>query len=303
MVSLQIVSDDLHVDAVFAELKQNGIVILRDLIGRDQLVAMQRAFNARLKRIRWNDVDGYERERYRHVVSDLLTLEQGFVDIALHPIVKETLRRYIGDNYELVEAKGWLSVPTTRDFHGWHGDAWYDQTKVDYIPKEIKLAVYLTDVTSGAFNYVKASHQKQHPQYVSNSVVEAMKSEVVEVLGPAGTAFLFDTSGIHRQSVPILEQRQALFYDYHDPSVRLEPDNVNYRYHPLILNAAFLGNLSQGDQRILGFGNKQRFLPAHAKPTRYNALQNVFTFALDIDLRARNLHERLIARLKRTFSP
>src|SRR5262250_2540280 len=98
MVSLQIVSDDLHVDAVFAELKQNGIVILRDLIGRDQLVAMQRAFNARLKRIRWNDVDGYERERYRHVVSDLLTLEQGFVDIALHPIVKETLRRYIGDN-------------------------------------------------------------------------------------------------------------------------------------------------------------------------------------------------------------
>lgn len=301
MVSLKIVPDDVRVDDVLAELKQNGIVVLRGLIGREQLAAMQRAFNARLKRVRWNDFDGHERERYRHVISDLLTLDQGFVDVALHPVVKETLRRYIGHNFELVEAKGWMSVPTTRDFHGWHGDAWYDQTKVDYIPKEIKLAVYLTDVSSGAFNYVKGSHQKQHPQYVSNASVESLNGEIIEVLGPAGTAFLFDTTGIHRQSVPILESRQALFYDYHDPSVRLEPDNVNYRYHPLLLNAAFLGNLSQEDQRILGFGNKQRFVPAHEKPAKHKALQTAFTFALDMDLRARNLHERVIARLKRTF--
>jgi len=301
MVSPKLVPDDVRIDEAFAELKRSGIVILRDLIPKEQLTAMQRAFNARLKRVRWNDFEGYERERYRHVISDLLTLEQGFLDVALHPIVKETIRRYVGDNFELVEAKGWMSVPTKRDFHGWHGDAWYDQTVVNYIPKEIKLAVYLTDVTSGAFTYMRGSHQKQHPQYVSNASVESMKGEIIEVLGPAGTAFLFDTTGVHRQSVPILEPRQALFYDYHDPSVRLEPDNVNYRYHPLILNAAFLGNLSQEDQRILGFGNKHNFRPAHEKPSRHETLQTAFTFVLDIDLRARNLHERVIARLKRTF--
>jgi len=69
----------------------------------------------------------------------------------------------------------------------------------------------------------------------------------------------------------------------------------------LILNAAFLGNLSQEDQRILGFGNKNNFVPAHEKPGRHETLQRAFTFALDIDLRARNLHERVMARLKRTF--
>ena len=293
---------NLRVDQVHAELEQNGIVVLRDLIDGEQLAAMQRAFNARLKRVRWNDFEGYERERYRHVVPDLLTIDQGFVDLGIHPIVKETLRRYIGEAFELVEVKGWKSIPTTRDFHGWHGDAWYDQTVVDYIPKEVKLGFYLTDVRSGAFNYIKGSHQKQHPQYVNNALVESMKDrEIIEVLGPAGTAFMFDTTGIHRQSVPILEPRIALFYDYHDPSVRLEPDNVNYRYHPLLLNAAFLGNLTAEDQRILGFGNKQNFVPAHEKPAKHTALQRAFTFAFDVELRARNFQERLIARLNRTL--
>jgi hypothetical protein len=289
-----------QVDRVLAELEQNGIVVLPRLTGDEQLKAMQRAFNARLKRVRWNDFEGYERERFRHVVPDLLTLDQGFVDIGIHWLVKETLRRYIGEAFELVEVKGWKSVPTRRDFHGWHGDAWYDQSVVDYIPKEVKLAFYLTDVSSGAFNYIKGSHQQQHPQYVNNTHVESIKErEIIEVLGPAGTAFLFDTSGIHRQSVPILEPRQALFYDYHDPAVRLEPDNVNYRYHPLLLNAAFLGDLTAEDRRILGFGNKQNFIPAHEKPAKHTTLQRAFTFAFDVELRTRNFHERVTARLKR----
>src|SRR4030095_12644266 len=139
-----------------------------------QLAGMQRAFNSRLRHVRWNDIEGYEKERFRHVVPDLLTIDQGFVDVAVHPIVKSVLRRYIGEDVELVEAKGWMSLPTTRDFHGWHGDAWYDQTAVDFIPREVKLAVYLTDVRSGAFNYVKASHRKQPPRYVNNAEVEAI---------------------------------------------------------------------------------------------------------------------------------
>jgi hypothetical protein len=287
---------------VLAELDQNGIVVLSDLIDEQQLTAMQRAFKSRLKHVRWNDIEGYEKERYRHVVNDLLTIDQGFVDIAIHPLVRNVLRRYIGDDVELVEAKGWMSLPTIRDFHGWHGDAWYDQTAVDYIPREVKLAVYLTDVRSGAFNYVKGSHRKHHPRYFKNSEVEAIPdSEIIEVLGPAGTAFLFDTTGIHRQSVPILEPRHALFYDYHKPSVRLEPDNVNYRYHPLLLNAAFLGDLKEEDKRLLGFGNKIRYVPAHEKPGKHTALQKTFTAAFDLELRVRNLQERVRARLNRTL--
>ncbi|HSP62051.1 MAG TPA: hypothetical protein VLQ90_03620 [Pyrinomonadaceae bacterium] len=43
---------------------------------------------------------------------------------------------------------------------------------------------------------------------------EVKDAQILEVKGPAGTAFLFDTSAIHRQGVPVLETRQALFYNY-----------------------------------------------------------------------------------------
>jgi hypothetical protein len=224
---------------------------------------MQISFGARLNRMRWNNFDGFEKtERYRHTVQDILTLDQSFLDIALHPTVKSTLHEYLGDTFELVEAKGWKSLPTKRDFHGWHGDAWYDQSRVrGRVPPEIKLGVYLTDVKTGGFVYIKGSHRKEHPKTLKRHDTDALpRDHFFEVTGPAGLAFLFDTSGIHRQSMPILEPRQAVFYCYHDPNIPLQSEDLEYyRYHPLHLNAAFLGNLTDDDQRILGFGNKTAF--------------------------------------------
>jgi hypothetical protein len=241
------------------ELDEHGIVRLPDLLTKEQLGRMQEAFSARLRRIRWNNVDGYEKtELYRHMVQDVLVLDPGFLDVAIHPIVKQILRGYLGDRYQLVEAKGWKSLPTKRDFHGWHGDAWYDQRIVQGIPREVKLSVYLTDVTSGAFNYIKGTHRKQQPRPVRNDEVnDVPQSSVVQVFGPAGSAFMFDTSGIHRQGVPMLEVRQAVFYCYHNPDIPLQKEDAEYnRYHPLLLNAAFLGNLSEEDRRITRFSNK-----------------------------------------------
>src|SRR5207302_10174952 len=124
----------------------------------------------------------------RYMSPDLLTLAQGFIDLALHPLVKEVMRRYIGPTFELVEAKGWKSVRTKRDFHGWHGDEWYDKTKVAYIPREIKFGVYLTDVKSGAFKYVRGTHGKQAPRaFARHEVERVFDDRIVEVLGPAGS--------------------------------------------------------------------------------------------------------------------
>jgi hypothetical protein len=283
------------------ELRQDGIVLLQDLVSTDQLRGMQRAFDARLSRMHWNNFEGYEKtELYRHMIQDVLTLEQGFLDAALHPLVKEILRSYLGTRFELVEAKGWKSLPTKTDFHGWHGDAWYDTAEKE-IHREIKLAMYLTDVRSGAFNFIKGSHRKQHPRLVKNDeVAAAPASQVVELLGPAGTAFLFDTSGIHRQGVPMLESRQAIFYNYHNPNVPLQDEDVAYyRYHPLLLNAAFLGNLSQEDQRILGFGSKTNFQPAFERPDRPPLFYHAFSASFSAQLRMGHLRGRVAARLKR----
>ncbi len=291
-------------DNLLERLDEDGIVVVPDLLSPNQLAGMQRAFASRLKRLRWNDFDGYEQtELYRHMVQDVLTLDQGFVDAALNPTVKQVLDRYLGQSYELTEAKGWKSIPTKRDFHGWHGDAWYEQEKGTEIHREVKLAIYLTDVCSGAFNYIKGSHRKQHPRMVKNSELkEVPGSQIIELLGKAGTAFMFDTSGIHRQGTPMLEPRQAVFYNYHDPSISLQLEDLDYyRYHPLLLNAAFLGELSSDDQRILGFGRKTNYIPAFERAERHRLLQAVSRYLFLDKLHLLDLPERLKAPIRRAL--
>ena len=287
---------------LLAELEEHGIVTLPSLVSAEQLRSMRAAFESRLQRVRWNNFEGYEKtEPYRHMIEDVLVLDQGFLDIAIHPLVQAIARTYIGTNVQLTEARGWKSLPTKRDFHGWHGDAWYEQTENTEIPKELKLAFYLTDVRSGAFNYMRGTHRKQHPRPVPNVELKNLPNpSIVEMMGPSGTAFLFDTSGIHRQGVPMLEEREAVFFNYHDPAVRLQEDDRRfYRYHPLLLNAAFLGNLSADDERLLGFGNDTRFIPGYTRPAKPPFLYDVCQRTLDLQLRVQSVRERIRSRLNR----
>jgi hypothetical protein len=293
-----------QVELLAAELETNGIVVLPSLFSPEQLHGMQRAFEARLQRIRWNNFEGYQKtEIYRHMVEDVLLLDQGFVDLAVHPLVNQILAGYLGTKYELTEAKGWRSMPTRYDFHGWHGDTWYDQATQQTIHREIKLGMYLTDVSSGAFKFIKGSHRQQHPHNLKKAEVKHLHfSDVIELTGKAGTVFLFDTSAIHRQSIPILQPRQAIFYAYHDPDVPVQPEDIGYyRYHPLLLNAAFLGDLSAEDQRILGFGNMKNFQPAFERRDQPPFIYEVFLAADSARLRIEKFGERVSARLKRTF--
>ncbi len=265
------------------QLDRDGIVILPGFIPGPQLQGMRQAFDARLQHLAWNDTLGYERtEMYRHMVQDVLSLDQGFVDAALHPLILQVLTEYIGPQVQLVEAKGWLSLPTKKNFHGWHGDAWYDQKTVSAIPREVKLAIYLTDVRSGAFTYIKGTHRKQHPRLVpSRELTSIPQDRIVEVLGSAGSAVLFDTSGIHRQAMPVLEPRQAVFLNYHDPGIPLQQEDIEYyRYHPLLLNAAFLGSLTPEKQRVLGFGDKRNYQHGFERRRRHVFLEGISQYLL-----------------------
>jgi len=284
------------------ELERTGILLFDDLLTPEQLTGMQQGFRSRLERLRWNDFDGYEKnDPYRHMVQDVLTLAPGFVDLALHPLVKEVMRGYLGPEYALVEAKGWLSVPTQKDFHGWHGDAWYDQTKVTEVQRELKMAVYLTDVRSGAFNYIKGTHTLMHPRLIGKDEVRKWADhEIVEVLGRAGTVCLFDTSGVHRQATPILEPREAVFYCFHDPGIPLQQEDVDYyRYHTLVLNAAFLGGLSEEDERILGFGDRRNYVAAFRRTSKHTRFQTLVSRAWDATLSWDRFSERVRGRLRR----
>jgi len=208
------------------ELEHHGVVVISDLLAPARLRAMQSAFASRLTRQRWNDLDGYSKtetvpahDRGRVVAAP------GLSGRGPRPARDRGGGRIRRPRLPTRRSEGLQSNPTKLDFHGWHGDAWYDQTRVAGIPREVKLGVYLTDVTSGAFKYIKGSHGRQAPRGVRpREVADTPPEQILEVLGKAGTGFLFDTSGIHRQSVPILEKRHAVFYGYHDASVPLQQE-------------------------------------------------------------------------------
>lgn len=283
-------------------LERDGIAVVEGLLPPETLRSMQEAFAARLRWLRFSDVDGYEKtELYRDMVQDVLTLDQGFVDLALHPMLLGVLRQYLGDRFRLTEAKGWRSIPTRRSFHAWHGDAWYDQEAVTEIPREVKVAMYLTDVATGEFQYVRASHRQQHPRDVfDDELADVDPQRILSVKGPAGTAFLFDTSGIHRQAEPIVEERRAVFLNYHDPNVPLQAEDVAYhRYHPLTLNAALLGGLSEENRRVLGFGDKSHYVHAFERRVRFPRLHGIFQIGWAARLYVDDLLGRFRARLRR----
>jgi hypothetical protein len=293
------------VQPLLHELETKGIVALPNLVSAPQLKRMQEAFDAVLQRMRWNNVNGYEKtERFRHMVNDVLLLDQGFLDLPLHPLVTGILDEYLGEKYELTEAKGWQSQPTKKDFHGWHGDMWYDKNLVrDHIPREVKLVFYLTDVKSGAFNYLPGTHRKMPPRPMGNhEITEEQLASCIELFASAGTACLFDTSGIHRQGVPMLEPRRAIFYAFHDPDVPLQPEDIAYyRYHPLLLNAAFLGDLSEQDKRILGFGNKTNYVHAFRRAPGHTYFQNAMNSAFTTKITVGSFINRIVGKAKRSL--
>jgi hypothetical protein len=289
-------------DVLCHALQEDGIVILPEFVTGAQLEGMQYAFSGALDRLRASSTDGYEKTEFlRDMVERPLLLDQGFLDLGLHPTIVDLARRYVGPQFQLTECKGWRSRVTRKDWHGWHGDSWYDQQIIrDSIPREVKVGLYLTDVDTGGLAYIKGSHRRLRPRLHSRKEgSEFLRGERVDVRGPAGTTFVFDTSGIHRQSHPILQTRHALFYCYHDPAVPLQAEDVGHnRYAPLHLNAAFLGNLTQEQRRILGFGDKRNYARGFQRSTCPRLAHAVFSGLLESELWIEEYFEPILRRMR-----
>ena len=266
-------------DAIVLALERDGIAPISGLLPPESLRAMQEAYRRVLGHLSWSTTRGFQQtDPYRRMVEDILTLDPAFQGLALHPRLQEILRAYLGSDYVLTEVKGWETVATRADFHGWHNDAWYDHSLPE-VPREVKLGVYLTDVETGHFSYIKGTHVNNRHRHWNDREIAGMRDRIADMKGPAGSMFLFDTAGIHRQSTPVLKPRWVIMYNYHDIRVPLQEIDVSaYRYHPLILNAAFLGGLSAEEQRILGFGNQSQYQTAHTTEVRHPRIQGAMTW-------------------------
>jgi hypothetical protein len=266
-----------QIETILEALERDGIVAMPNLVDVPALTAMQRAFANAVRYPSWNTWRGYEQtDKHRRMVEDILLLDPAFQELGLHPLVRDVMASYIGPEYVLTEVRSWETVATRSDFHGWHNDAWYDHS-LPAVPRELKLALYLTDVESGHFAYVKGSHVDNRHRHWNNREVAHLEDRIVNMRAPAGTTFLFDTAGIHRQSSPVLDPRWVVMFNYHDPGIPLQELDVRqYRYRPLHLNAAYLGGLSAEEQRVLGFGNQSAYRRGFRPPRRYGATHDLF---------------------------
>ncbi len=279
------------------ELDRDGISILKGELSSSNLLKMKIAFESQLFLPRFNTSSGYQQnEKWRFLIEDLLTLSQEFY----FPIYSEDLisviRGYIGNDFQMTEARGWKTISTTKNFHGWHNDAWYDEAYYSSPPAQLKLGVYLTDVESGEFVYVKGSHLlKYKPIHMNDRQVKDLRLPIEFVTGSAGTIFLFDTSGIHRQNTPVLKSRNAVFYNFHDPSIKLQNLDLQYnRYSPLLLNASFLKNLNKEQERILGFGDTRYYSNKWYKEYRFKKFHRLVSYSLTLLLELNHIKKSLL---------
>ena len=295
-------SDPKLQDTLADALERDGIVALPDMFQPATLARLQESFERVLQQPAFNTWTGYEQnEKWRLLVENALTVDPAVVRLALDPLLKGILSRYIGDRYALTEARGWKTIRTKADFHGWHNDAWCDETAMPggERPREVKLAMYLTDVESGHFSYIAGSHRPAGPaRHWRPAEVAPLLSRRRDMLGKAGTAFLFDTAGIHRQTTPVLTPRNVLFLNFHDPAVRIQPLDKSYgRYRPLLLNAAFLPEMDADDRRILGFGNMKgeaaaQCIVGRSDVRRYPYLHGAVRLALSARLEAQEIQRQ-----------
>ena len=144
-------------------LNKDGIYVLGKVLPDHTLDRMRAVYERALEKPTWNTWIGFEQnEKWRRLIENVLLYDRSFLDLPLREDISMILAEYIGHEFELTEARGWETVATKRNFHGWHQDAWCRENLVPR-PREVKLACYLTDVTSGHFQYISGTHRQNGP--------------------------------------------------------------------------------------------------------------------------------------------
>ena len=199
-------------------LIQDGYVVLDDFIAPSEVAEMREYFQ------QFDSFSPYRPELGRfhsphdappsiHVSNfdEHVALNAPYaLKLANDPAVLQTIGAFLGCKPLIGLIHAWWSMPTgqgPQHAENYHRD--YDDLKF------AKLFIYLTDVDeqSGPHMFVKGSPRSpklQQRQRYSDSEVSAAFPEISDHMsftGPAGTAFIEDTSGLHKGVPPVSAPR------------------------------------------------------------------------------------------------
>ncbi|MGE0332237.1 MAG: phytanoyl-CoA dioxygenase family protein [Ramlibacter sp.] len=197
-------------DHAAAQLRRDGLSLLPDDIFPAPAVAAVRAhLRGRPAVDQYDGVSTYDVDgplpahctRLYYRGEDLLGCRE-LVDLANHPLVLDAVGEVLGTRPTIGLFLAWWTLGENFSGQLQYDDA-YHRDVDDF--RFVKLFVYLTDTDehNGAHSFVRGSHRSElftRRGIISDEQVRAHfpAQDIVTVKGPAGTAFLEDTWGIHR---------------------------------------------------------------------------------------------------------
>jgi hypothetical protein len=214
---------DVDVDASARDLTESGMCSFGQVLGEPDIRALLGLSDELLAHDPWDESSG--RFPWRQAPSnchtaqfdrgDLLRSEL-VMDLANDPCILSVAKRFLGATPTLSNVTMWWSLAgrsAPKEAQLFHRDR--DDLRF------CKLFFYLTDVDmeSGPHVYVRGSAQderlREHRRLSDDEVTATFGADrVTHVCGPAGSAFLVNTYGIHKGLLPKSRDRLLLQLQY-----------------------------------------------------------------------------------------
>ena len=179
--------------------EENGVLVVADAIGGDQLDRLQAAFDrcaAEAKNGWLKGVAEGTRPAAFFDIPNALEKDDVFVDLADHPSYYGLLVDFTGGQVCLQSPQFRTVPPSPLSYVGWHYDVTFSN------PLHLKVQIYLDDVgeDEGPFGFVPGSHKPDNHPLPQVRNLEDMPGHRT-FPGSAGTAIVFNSYGLHTSMV------------------------------------------------------------------------------------------------------
>jgi len=174
-------------------LEVDGYIVIENALSADRLKALNAAVDRYLDAYpeEWIQMNDYTIE-----IENVLPRTDDFDGVLEDRQVLDILRHVIGENITFEQFSFMIRNPSPEAsaFRGWHRDLTRDYNRRKEIDA-ISSIYYLTDVTENDTRF--AIIPESHNRLIDLDPADAGPDEGVDILGPAGTAFLFHAGCVH----------------------------------------------------------------------------------------------------------
>ncbi|MBM3942640.1 MAG: phytanoyl-CoA dioxygenase family protein [SAR202 cluster bacterium] len=245
------------------ELRQNGFVVIPDLIDPDKVTAMAAAWKNELSHrdrliplLKLTHGDnapselleaGYDVNKADVLLKDPMTVFSGYAEFALNDTVLRIVNSYFGRCCALYDCIVWRNP--VNDLAPLGSFLWHRDPEGPFL---VKSFLYMNDVDEEAahFVYARGSHTMKFQALktkhrLTNEEMERIvpRDQWVRLLGKAGTLILADTSGFHKGEKPRSKERNMVQGVY----TLVPPEK------PVAVNQQWLGDLTPAQTKALRF--------------------------------------------------